>query len=125
MLLACAALACSGRPASPETASCGGEHPIYLVGHGWHAGLDSLAAYLHRAYARDATGRVLPLGPGLYGESRFYAGREPYHLFHNCNAWTAQALEAAGCPVTTTRVLTVKALMAQARRFGEVIQQAQ
>ena len=55
-------------------------------------GLDSLAAFIHRAYARDSTGQAVLLGPGLYGESRFYAGRERYHLFHNCNAWTAEAL---------------------------------
>lgn len=80
-------------------------------------GADALAAYLHAAYARDATGRPIPLGPGLYGPSRFYAARGRYHLLVNCNTWAARALEAAGCPVRG-RVLTARALMTDARRCG-------
>lgn len=86
------------------------------------AGLDSLAAYIHQSYARDSTGQAVPLGPGLYGTSRFYAGRARYHLFHNCNAWTARALRAAGCPIRPARILTAADLLTQVRRFGEVIQ---
>lgn len=81
------------------------------------AGADSLAAFFHRAYARDATGRPVPLGPGRYGTSRFYAGHERYHLFYNCNAWVAHALKAAGCPIGTARVLTVETLLRRVRRL--------
>ncbi|MDX1545782.1 MAG: DUF2459 domain-containing protein [Rhodothermales bacterium] len=80
-------------------------------------GADSLAAFFHRAYARDAAGRPRPLGPGRYGTSRFYAGHERYHLFYNCNAWVAHALKAAGCPIGTTRVLTVETLLRRVRRL--------
>ena len=88
------------------------------------AGVDSLAAYIHRAYARDEAGRAIPLGPGLYGESRFYAGRERYHLHKNCNTWAARALRRAGVPLRPAEVLTAGDLLKQVRRFGEVIQQA-
>ena len=87
------------------------------------AGLDSLAAFVHAAYARNEAGQPIPLGPGLYGESRFYAGRERYHLFHNCNTWTARALRAAGCPLRPATVLTVDHLLDQVRRFGAVVQE--
>ena len=88
------------------------------------AGVDSLAAYIHRAYARDEAGRPLPLGPGLYGESQFYKGRERYHLRKNCNTWVARALRTAGVPVRPATVLTAGDLLRQVRRFGDVIQQA-
>ena len=86
------------------------------------AGADSLAAFIHAAYARDDEGRALVLGPGLYGESRFYAGRERYHVFRNCNRWAARALRAAGLGVRPSEVLTAGDLCRQARPLGVVIQ---
>ncbi len=87
------------------------------------AGVDSLAAYIHDAYARDDEGRPFALGPGLYGESRFYAGRQRYHVFKNCNTWAARALRAAGVRVRPAEILTADDLLAQARPFGETIQE--
>ena len=89
------------------------------------AGVDSLAAYIHHAYARDDEGRPLALGPGLYGESRFYAGHGRYHVFKNCNTWAARALRAAGVRVRPAEILTADDLLAQARPFGETIQEAE
>ena len=89
------------------------------------AGVDALAAYIHHAYARDDEGRPLPLGPGLYGESRFYAGHGRYHVFKNCNTWAARALRAAGVRVRPAEILTANDLLAQARPFGETIQEAE
>ncbi len=89
------------------------------------AGVDSLAAYIHDAYARDDEGRPFALGPGLYGESRFYAGRQRYHVFKNCNTWAARALRAAGVRVRPAEILTADDLLAQARPFGETIQSAE
>ncbi len=89
------------------------------------AGVDSLAAYVHEAYARDDEGQPLALGPGLYGESRFYAGQGRYHVFKNCNTWAARALRAAGVRVRPAEILTANDLLAQARPFGETIQQAE
>ena len=89
------------------------------------AGVDSLAAYIHDTYARDDEGRAVALGPGLYGESRFYAGRQRYHIFKNCNTWAARALRAAGVPVRPSEILTAADLLKQARPFGETIQDAE
>jgi len=63
------------------------------------AGMARLAHHISNAYERDSAGRVERLGAGLYGDSRFFAGREKFHLFRTCNVWTAQALRLAGCPV--------------------------
>lgn len=58
-----------------------------------------IVRYISDAYERDADGNVKRMGQGLYGDSRFFAGRENFHLFRTCNVWTARALRLAGCPV--------------------------
>lgn len=65
------------------------------------AGMARLARYISDSYERDPSGRVKRLGTGLYGDSRFFAGRENFHLFRTCNVWTARALRLTGCPVDT------------------------
>ena len=75
--------------------------------------LESLLRYVHDAVQRAGPGAAAPLGQGLYGDSRFYAGRETFHLLRNCNVWTAGALRAAGLPVRDA--LTVEGILAQVR----------
>lgn len=89
------------------------------------AGVDSLAAFIHAAYVRDEEGQPIVLGPGLYGESRFYAARERYHIFKNCNTWAARALREAGVPLRPAEILTADDLLKQVRPFGETIQNAE
>jgi uncharacterized protein (TIGR02117 family) len=81
------------------------------------AGLAALATYFQASHERDQAGRLVTLGPGLYGDSRFYGSVERFHLFSTCNAWTARALRAAGLPVGSS--LTAGGLMAEARRVAE------
>ena len=73
------------------------------------AGVAGLARYIHDAFLREGEAPVSPLGPGLYGDSRFYPGRERFHLFRTCNVWTASALRAAGVPIQTD--ITAEGLM--------------
>lgn len=40
------------------------------------------------------------LGRGLYGPSRFFRAAGTFHLFHLCNHWVADMLDAAGLPTT-------------------------
>ena len=86
------------------------------------AGFEQLVRAVAASFARDETGRVEPLGPGLYGNSRFYLSRESYHLFNTCNVWVARALRAGGLPIASARALSGDNLMTQARRFGVVVQ---
>ena len=86
------------------------------------AGFERLCTSLENSYARDEAGRSQPLGPSLYGDGQFYLSRETYHAFNTCNVWTARALRAAGCPITPAFTLTVDTLMAQAAKWGSVIQ---
>ena len=73
---------------------------------------------MSRAYARDASGAPIDLGPGLYPGSRFYAATGRYSLFYTCNSWIAEALRAGGCPITPAWALTGGNLAFQARRCG-------
>lgn len=85
-------------------------------------GLERLSRYISASLARDAAGKSMPLGPGLYGVSQMYLSTETYHLFNTCNVWTARAMKAAGCPITPAAAVTVDSLLFQARRFGRPMQ---
>ncbi len=81
------------------------------------AGLARLVAYIRDNYARDDAGHPIQLGVGLYGESAFYESVETFHLFNNCNTWTAHALRIAGIRVGSH--LTAPELMKDARQAAQ------
>jgi uncharacterized protein (TIGR02117 family) len=80
----------------------------------------NLLAYLHHSFDRRGASRAPPLGLGLYGDSRFYEARGQFHLFENCNVWTARALKAAGLPAIPAEAVTAGNLRCQARHWGTV-----
>ena len=86
------------------------------------AGFEHLSHTIAASFALDEAGNATLLGPGLYGNSRFYLSRETYHLFNTCNVWTARVLRTAGLPITPARAITAEDLMSQARKFGIVVQ---
>jgi len=49
------------------------------------------------------------------GQSRFFAARRSYHLFHQCHQYAAHALRAAGLPVTPASAFTRALFAAQLR----------
>ena len=87
-----------------------------------HTGFGHLVRTIAASFATDAAGNAISIGPGLYGNSRFYRSRETYHLFNTCNVWTARALHAAGLPTTPATSIRVEDLAYRARKFGTVIQ---
>lgn len=86
-------------------------------------GAERLSRYIHDSFDRQGTVRAAPSGSGLYGNSRFYPARGRFHLFNTCNTWTAGALRAAGYPISTSLTITTGQVMAEARPFGEVVQE--
>ena len=84
-------------------------------------GMQSLSRFVSRAYARDAAGQPIELGPGLYHGSRFYAATGRYSLVYTCNTWIADALRAGGCPITPAWAVTASNLLYQAKRCGQVV----
>ncbi len=84
--------------------------------------LKLLSQSIAASFSRDKAGRIHSLGPGLYGNSRFYKSNESYHIFNTCNVWTARILQNVGLPVEPTFAVRVEALMSQVRQIGTVIQ---
>ncbi|MGH8661384.1 MAG: DUF2459 domain-containing protein [Burkholderiales bacterium] len=83
-------------------------------------GFERLVRYIHDAHDRAGKPVVAPLGPGLYGDSRFYPGWESFNLLRTCNVWTARGLRGAGLAVEDS--ITMEGLMSQARGIGRVVQ---
>jgi uncharacterized protein (TIGR02117 family) len=79
-------------------------------------GAEALARFVADAFVRDGAGRPIDLGPGLDPGSRFYAATGRYSLLYTCNTWIADALRAAGCPITPFWAATASTLIHQARR---------
>jgi uncharacterized protein (TIGR02117 family) len=71
----------------------------------------NLLRYLETSFARDGHGRLRPLGPGLYGDSHFYAAIGTYHACNTCNKWTAKALSSAGVEISPALSLTSDSVM--------------
>lgn len=56
-----------------------------------------LSTFILNSFAYDQNKRVQQLGHfSYYGNDRFYAGEQRYHLFTTCNEWTNKGLEAIG-----------------------------
>jgi uncharacterized protein (TIGR02117 family) len=61
-------------------------------------GFDRLLASIDATFAPAGGVAADDLGPGLYGPSRFYRARGTFNIFHVCNHWLADLLDAAGVP---------------------------
>ena len=61
-------------------------------------GFDRLLARIDATFAPAAGVPAEDAGPGLYGPSRFYRARGTFNIFHVCNHWLADLLDAAGVP---------------------------
>ncbi|WLI40210.1 DUF2459 domain-containing protein [Pseudomonas hefeiensis] len=83
-------------------------------------GYRRLLAFVAGTFTHSATGTLVVLGPGLYGESRFYQAEGRYSLFYTCNTWVAEALAASSCPMSPTAVITAGNVMSQLRRATAV-----
>lgn len=85
------------------------------------AGGRLLGEAIAASYRRDPAGHRIDLGPGLYGESRFYAATGSYYSFNTCNVWTARTLRSTGAPMTPFWSIFARPVFFQASHFGEVI----
>lgn len=71
----------------------------------------SLLRYIGRSFARDETGKLIPLKKGIYGDSQFYAANGRYGILNTCNKWTAKGLESAGMTINPSLKLTAGSVM--------------
>jgi uncharacterized protein (TIGR02117 family) len=79
------------------------------------ASLRRLVHGVSASFDRPEGGAAEPIEPGLRPGSRFYLAEGRFHLFNNCNTWTARVLAAAGADISPTGVVTAQTLMRQVR----------
>ena len=80
------------------------------------AGYQKLLAFLADSFARTSANEIIKLGPGLYGESRFYRAEGVFHAFNTCNTWVAKAIESTGFPISSATTITAAGVLSQLRR---------
>jgi uncharacterized protein (TIGR02117 family) len=61
-------------------------------------GFTRMLARIEQTFAPAGGVAADDLGPGLYGPSRFYRAVGTFNIFHVCNHWVADLLDAAGVP---------------------------
>ncbi|MBI4005785.1 MAG: DUF2459 domain-containing protein [Gammaproteobacteria bacterium] len=83
-------------------------------------GYEKLLAYISESFARTNDNNITSLGPGLYGESRFYRANGVFHAFNTCNTWVIRAIERTGYPVTNVSAVTAEDVLSQLQRGLDV-----
>jgi uncharacterized protein (TIGR02117 family) len=82
-------------------------------------GFRKLLDFLNGAFARVGAGRAAVFAPGLHRYSKFYRAQGEFHLFNNCNSWTARGLAAAGLPLDPDTTFRAESLMASLREIAK------
>ena len=79
-------------------------------------GFDRLASTINNTFAATADSPLDEIGPGLYGPSLFFRAHGNFHLFHVCNHFVADVLDAAGVPTTPVVATLTQGLLWDLRR---------
>jgi uncharacterized protein (TIGR02117 family) len=77
------------------------------------AGAARLWQFLWDYLAKGTEGGLQRIGAGPHPGSVFYASSGTFDLTHTCNTWTAEALRAAGLPVSSAGVVYPDQLLDQ------------
>ncbi|MBF0611040.1 MAG: DUF2459 domain-containing protein [Magnetococcales bacterium] len=96
---------------APEIYFAKSSRVVPVAIHG--AGMACLGEYLNRHLARNEEGQMIPLGPGLYGRSRFFRATGAFSLSYTCNSWTTEGLQAAGVVMQPTLCRTADCVLEQ------------
>lgn len=78
--------------------------------------LETVCRFVALSFEQGPDGELLPLGTGLYGDSRFYEAKGRYNALHTCNTWTAKGLASAGIYLEPHGILTARGVMRAARQ---------
>ncbi len=80
------------------------------------SGFIRLVEYIDSSFTLNKNRQVIRLQSGLYGTSKFYRAEEKFHLFNNCNTWSARAIRSSGFPINTCCIFTADDLIYQLKR---------
>ena len=79
-------------------------------------GFIRLIKYIDNSFSLNEKKQIIKLGNGLYGTSQFYRAEGVFHLFNNCNTWSARAIRHSGLPINTCCVFTSSNIMYQLKQ---------
>lgn len=79
-------------------------------------GFIRLVEFIDNSFTLNEKRQIIKLGNGLYGTSRFYRAEGTFHLFNNCNTWSAKAISSSGFPISTFYVFTAGNIMYQLKQ---------
>ena len=65
-----------------------------------------LVTFISQTFARPRADIRANASPGLFAYSRFYPAHSHFSILRTCNSWVAEALAAAGAPVSPRWVIT-------------------
>lgn len=82
-------------------------------------GLDQISRFIWESLERRGDGRPRQVAENN-PRSLFFAGRQAYDAFYNCNNWTAEALKAGGLPFDPAGIVFASEVMAEARRVASL-----
>ncbi|MBN2426253.1 MAG: DUF2459 domain-containing protein [Calditrichaceae bacterium] len=80
-----------------------------------------IVKFIIKSFAKNDDGKIDSLSKGLYGESRFFTGREKYYFPKTCNVWTARALVEGGIRLKPYYCQKASTLMDNLEKEGTVI----
>ena len=83
------------------------------------AAFDRLIRFISQTIARQPPNIRAPAHPGLFAYSRFYSARTHFSILRTCNSWVAEALEAAGMPLSPGLVITAGNLASQIEKLSK------
>ena len=79
-------------------------------------GFIRLVEFIDNSFALNEKRQIIKLGSGNYGTSRFYRAEGTFHLFSNCNTWSARAIRSSGFPISSFYVFTGGNVMYQLKQ---------
>lgn len=101
---------------TPPSEAFGPSHVVTLRTS--ETGLAALLAFLGGYFEGGPHGNLRVAARGPYPGSMFFASPGTYSAVYTCNTWTADALQAAGLPLTSSGVLFAAQVMEQAREVS-------
>jgi uncharacterized protein (TIGR02117 family) len=69
-------------------------------------GFQRLIQFISDTFSRPHPPAPAEARPGLFSNGRFYAAEGKFSVFRTCNTWVAEALSAAGLPISPGYVIT-------------------
>ena len=83
-------------------------------------GFEEMALSIEKQFVHDKQGKITAIKAGQYTGSYFYRSYGTFHLFNNCNRWSAEILREAGLPVSPFNTITSAQLIEKIMRIDHI-----